>query len=695
MHGPDPQSDNILRHLRLGVAVGLAVFLFWGFINALLILGTTAAWFNQFVQGAPVPPAAKAYLWRSTPIFAISMASHGVMGIVLGALWGTVVGLYFRWRRRTPATAFDLLCHHAASFIAFPLFFLTALGATVAKWALGKNEHPVTLPRALLFLVLLVVSSWLLFLLARLVLRFVLRLPGVRATTSPRGFGITMGAYALVTVLISFVPPMLVGGGAAPRAGAGRIGAAGAGPEPPNVLLVVLDTTRADHLSCYGYPRKTTPFLDRLADEGTLFEYAYSPANWTLAGHASIFTGMAPSKNGANAEHLYLEASFTTLAEILARNGYRTAGFCNNPWVSEFTGMDQGFQHYRKMWLRPYGTNFLLSNLVYRGILSLFTDISPPGGVVDTTEEALAWIRDNDDSPFFVFLNFMEAHPPLDFWPEHTPPFLPDGATRQDVEAVNQNPYGIWAGVETMDEKAFAAYRALYDGELHYLDSHLEAFFDRLEADGTLDRTLVIVTADHGEQIGEGGFLGHHFSLRDALIRVPLILRYPGRFPPGSRVTAKVQTLDILPTVLDATGIDDAELLAPLQGESLYPLPEEDRTHVIAEEFRPTLEMKFVNAYEPEFDVQDVFGHRSRAYLQDGYKLVWSDSGREELFAPARDPQEVEDLAPGAPEIVKRLKARLLEWMASFEPFELEGSDYTFSPDKATEEQLRSLGYIQ
>ncbi len=471
--------------------------------------------------------------------------------------------------------------------------------------------------------------------------------------------------------------------------------AAGKTAERPNILLLVLDTTRADHLSCYGYPKPTTPNIDRIAEEGVVFERAYSPAVWTLPGHASIFTGMTPSKNGANGENIYLDEGFITMAEILSHCGYRTAGFCNNPWVAEFTAMNQGFQHYRKMWLKQYGTNLLLAHWVYRGIQNLFTYVPPIGSVEGTTREVLSWMRKHRDEPFFVFINLMEPHPPLDYRPEFSDPFTPGHLGPDDLKAVNQNPYSLWAGKETMEEDEFLAYQALYDGELSFMDKHLGEFFEKLRADGLLDDTLLIITADHGEQMGEGGYLGHHFALRDALIHVPLIVRAPEIVPPGARVPARVQTIDILPTLLTLLGIEHLDLWTALQGRSLLPFPDQEDRDIVAEEFRPLLEMKFVDAYQPEFDVDDVYGHRSRAWLREQYKYVAHEEGAEEIYDLDRDGREEENLAGDRPAELKQMRDGLIRWMNSFEPFEVKQEDFLFQPDKSTEEQLRSLGYIQ
>ncbi len=246
-----------------------------------------------------------------------------------------------------------------------------------------------------------------------------------------------------------------------------------------------------------------------------------------------------------------------------------------------------------------------------------------------------------------------------------------------------------------MSQDDSTAYAGLYDGEIRYMDFHLGKFFEQLRQDQVLDRTVLIITADHGEQIGEQGYLGHHFSLREALIHVPLIIRYPEVFPRGVRVQEKVQTMDILPTILSLLDIDDQALWAPLLGQSLYPLPRRERSTIIAEEFRSFLEMKFVKAYQPDFDVDEVYGHRKTACIHDSYKYIFSDNGEESLYHLGQDARETRNLVSALPEILESLRGLLVQWAGSFEPYQLKSEEFDFQPDPATEEQLRSLGYIQ
>ncbi len=426
MNKLNSQTEPLLRHLGTGAAAGLFLLLIWGFLNALLVMGGTAVWFKQFILGAPVPPGAKAYLLKTFPIFAISAASHGLLGLLAGGLWGAILWGWLKARSRFLEDSLSLVSFHTASFVAVPLFLFPTLTFTLMSDKLGQGDSPGYVLKVILVALALGLASVVIYKISLFFTRLLLRIPPCRLLTRGKWFwGLTLG-YGLVICLVSFLPPAWVSSGdtnitpALPTGSEDRTGL-------PNILLVVMDTTRSDHLSCYGYPKPTTPFLDQLAGEGVVFEHAYSPAVWTLPGHAAIFTGMTASKNGANGEHLYLDESFTTLAEILNNHGYRTGGFSNNPWVSGFTGMTQGFGEYRKMWLKRYAANFLVSYAIYQGIKAIFTEVAPIGGVVTTTQEARAWIMKDSDKPFFAFINLMEPHPPLDYRPDYTPPLPAPG----------------------------------------------------------------------------------------------------------------------------------------------------------------------------------------------------------------------------------------------------------------------------
>jgi arylsulfatase A-like enzyme len=416
---------------------------------------------------------------------------------------------------------------------------------------------------------------------------------------------------------------------------------AGARPRP-NVLLIVMDTVRADHLSCYGYEKPTAPDLERIAAEGVLYEQAISPGSWTLPSHATLFTGLYPRDHHTTAASWKLDDSFTTLAEVLAAEGYATAGFSNNPWVSRGTGLTQGFAAFLDMWRddersRGGDDGAALTNELVLDLLA------SPGRT----------------APFFVFINYMEPHLP------YAPPasfegrFVPSSVPRAQVEALRgwQTPRELGyilrvPGFEATGDQ-LRILGALYDGEIAYLDSKVGELVQALESRGILKDTLLIVTSDHGEHLGDHHLMDHKMSVYDALIRVPLIVRYPGVVPAGVRIRGPVQTNDVFPTVLKLCGIERP----PTQDAAVLPMREEEvvRRDTFAEFGRPTEFLKIATKSFPGVDVAP-FDRSLVAVRGPRYKYVWATDGRSELFDLRSDPGEEHDLSAGQPEVEGRLR---------------------------------------
>ena len=346
--------------------------------------------------------------------------------------------------------------------------------------------------------------------------------------------------------------------------------------ESPNVLLIVLDTLRADHLGTYGYHRATSPNLDAIAAEGVQFENAFSAAPWTLPSHASLFTGLHATTHGTGWEHPRLSDGqagipglvsydFHTLAEELGQRGYQTCGVSEKSWLSFDYGLTQGFEHYYDYSRPSMQETFFLQRLKRFGRRE-----RPSGGEYPRAQDkggervvrtALDWLADGDgrDSsrPFFLFLNLNEAHhpylPPKDYWGH----FLPDGMALEDTlpdvlpaEPLNEHDYIL--GTLEMTPERLAAYISLYDDEILYQDMLLGRLFDGLQDLDLKEDTLIVVVADHGEEFAEiGTRVGHQLSLTDTLIRVPMVLRYPERLPAGKRVDSMASLVDLFPTIID------------------------------------------------------------------------------------------------------------------------------------------------
>ena len=352
-------------------------------------------------------------------------------------------------------------------------------------------------------------------------------------------------------------------------------------PQPPanrpNVLLIVLDTQRADVLSSYGYHRVTTPHLDSLAAEGVLFERAFATSSWTLPTHVSLFTGLLGFQHGvADGPRRLFRPGPVTLAEMLRGEGYATAGFVANIyWTGRHTGLARGFAHYEDY----YGTP---GDALYRAtIIREFATVQQMLGAIDVVgrkrashvnREVLGWMGRVKGRPFFAFLNYFDVHAP--YLPPK--PFAGRfGVLRPEFQAKRLEIGNQVKRPQAPEQIAYKMDR--YQEAMLYLDDHLGKLFAEMKRRGVLDNTIVIVTADHGEHFGEHGIIEHGASLYTQETRVPLIIRFPGRIPAGMRVAAPVSVANIPATVTALTGMRDTfpgrSLLLPAEAPGPAAVP--------------------------------------------------------------------------------------------------------------------------
>jgi arylsulfatase A-like enzyme len=345
----------------------------------------------------------------------------------------------------------------------------------------------------------------------------------------------------------------------------------------PNILLLILDTVRAADLSLYGYARRTTPELERLAEQGTVFDRAFAASSWTLPSHASIFTGHAKPDLEVDTRHRFRQP-WPTLAEVLHARGYATAGFvANTEYVSWESGLNRGFEHFEDFPVTR-GTAWnatAFGGLVYPRLRQAvapvlkrvparwrprLTDPHQHPSAERIVASFLAWLDRGQPAPFFVFLNFMEAH---DFK-------APDPFRSRFKRALSPRPAPWMAWSDAPRARLTPAdlrpKQDAYDGAIAYLDSEIGNLFRELERRRLLNNTLVIVAADHGEEFAEHGLVSHGHSLYRLSLHVPLVFWFPGRVPLGRRVTTPVSLQNLGATVLDLVHHGRS---APLPGRSL------------------------------------------------------------------------------------------------------------------------------
>ncbi len=324
-----------------------------------------------------------------------------------------------------------------------------------------------------------------------------------------------------------------------------------------NVVLVSIDSLRADHLGCYGYPAgsgaPTSPHLDRLASEGVLFEHAQSTTSWTMPSHHALFSGRPDLAHGAVSDENGPTLQRVDLAQVLADAGYATAGFFSGPYLDPRYGFGGGFELYENL-----GPEDELSS-------------HQASSAKRVSDRAIGWLDDHAraEPPFFLFLHYFDVHydysPPEEgyarrFWPGGRRPRIGGDGFFENAE--------IHAGMEADD---LAGVVACYDGEILWTDEQVGRVLDRLEALHLADDTLVVVVSDHGDEFFEHGAKGHRQNLFEPTLHVALIARLPGRLPAGRRVPQRVSIVDVAPTVLDLCGALEKADFHAADAKELHP----------------------------------------------------------------------------------------------------------------------------
>jgi len=438
-------------------------------------------------------------------------------------------------------------------------------------------------------------------------------------------------------------------------------------PRITSVVLVVLDTVRADHTSAYGYSRPTTPRLDALAQQGLLFEHARAVAPWTLPSHASLFTGRLPHQHGCHWEHRWLADSQETIAETLAAAGFTTFGVTTNPNASSLYHLDQGFASFQETWRlrdRHRGlADSAIANLEIRRFLE----------------------RRDRERPFFVFVNYSDAHLPYSPPPPNDRLFGPASERARRLAARGDLLQATLTGAESIGPGDGEGLAALYDGEVRTADQRLGELLDLLDEFDLAADTVVIVTSDHGEHLGEEGRVDHQLSLDEALLRVPLVVRFPRQVRPA-RVLEPVALTDV------KGWIDD---LADGRVPGWSPPPDLAPTGFLAEYLRPVDLVDVVRAAggDPR-RIDRRLAALFRPDVDGGIKLVLAERDDESFLEI--DGRGVERrLDPVVPAAAADLR-RILSGQLASEPFSESVDDFAAASEGVRDDsaELRRLGYV-
>ncbi len=463
---------------------------------------------------------------------------------------------------------------------------------------------------------------------------------------------------------------------------------------PQLIILISLDTLRADHLGLYGHHRPTSPVLDAFAAQGTVFDDASSTSPWTLPAHTSILTGLYPRNHRVLTFDTALPAQVPTLASMLSAAGYQTAAVINSAWLKkERYGVTREFEKY------------------------LFVDDTQDRRAPNSwiTDQAISWILEAGSQPLFLFVHYYDVHSDYSSLPEYERLFVTpyageaDGTGWQLARASFEDDYlemchenydpercrignleeylVVDRNVDKVffDENDLRHLEELYDAGIRQLDNELGRFFSVLKSEDLLDRSLVIITSDHGEEFMDHGRMDHFLTMHQEVIRVPLIMRGP-EIPSELRVKTPVSLVDIAPTILSFAGmthetaLDGLNLAHLLKGKT----PEAfDRRAIFGEASGGLTYEKMMKGIFPTY----------RSLRRGKYKIIHdSKQNKWLLYDLEADPGEEHDLAAKKPELTQRLATEMRQRYLDFDPEPAAHDRVELDADEL--ERLRALGYV-
>jgi arylsulfatase A-like enzyme len=482
--------------------------------------------------------------------------------------------------------------------------------------------------------------------------------------------------------------------------------------QQPNVIVLILDTLRTNNMSSYGYPVKTTPHIDAFAAESVLFRRAISAATWTVPSHASLLSGLYISQH--RIESIMGDRRFNdaivTLPAALGRNGYRTAAFSQNMLFSRENHLDNGFEEF-------HDVEELLGTRAHTKLLARLADKSSgpvrmasrylrkmiaPRLVLDSMHD---WVKDRSDSrPFMLFANVLAPH-----FPWTVPPsvllrgqgFNPTHLLKSDYVTLKKQ-WEFNSGKRQVTDEHRRIWRQLYDASIVHVDAEIGRFLSRLRRMKGWENTIVVITADHGELMGDyRNIVGHMLCLHDYLIHVPLIIRHPAH-PHGLAVEGVVQTLDLYRSILEWTGCPtDGIPAAQLQRPSLsaaMAAPQDLGGYAFAEE-------DYTDSYDVPERLLDVnptmdpyrYPRQQVAIRSATHKYVWCDDRPADFYNLVDDPKEERSLSADDPAelpALQEMQEALSAWRSKLEIFPPRVVEGVAEMDTTTMDRLRGLGYV-
>jgi len=444
-----------------------------------------------------------------------------------------------------------------------------------------------------------------------------------------------------------------------------------ASDDRPNVVFILLDALRPDHMSAYGYHRETTPAMDRMAREGVMFNGAVSHGNRTILSMPAIFTSTYPSINGAIARGKLmrpLSERWTTIGEMLQERGYTTTAVMSNVYLKSLFGMTQGFDGADEMHRGRYKLG-LMTVLRKLGVIDVpETNASGPTAAA-VTDAALHWFEKTKDRPFYLYVHYMDTHHPYIPSKEYELKFGSPGPDAVSIFRKTWQLVKLRSPIE-LEDGELQKLKDYYDGRIRYTDDQVSRLLDAVRELSSERETIVIITSDHGDEFLEHGYLYHTNLLIEELIRVPLIVWAPKRFGPGTIVDGLARHIDLLPTIADLTG---ARLPDEAMGTSLVPR---------------------MNGGAPDADLLSFAeGDYCVSLTAGGWKMMRVDSTDAYHLYDLSGEGEYRDVAALHAEKFTELKEMLDTYLQQIETIEHQRQTHLLDPDSIRE--LRDLGYIK
>lgn len=492
----------------------------------------------------------------------------------------------------------------------------------------------------------------------------------------------------------------------------------------PNIILISMDTVRADHISCYGYHRNTTPNLDSIARQGIVYENAFTAAPWTPPSHASMFTGKYPSHHKTMGKNVRLNNRNSSLAQILSQRGYQTIGITCCKLLGSGSGFERGFQEFfepKLPSLSSFKEGFWLDRLYQKDYIRTLI-YGPDKGTCQAIEAIKRFLkkRRKIKKPFFMFINYFNCHTPYDpprpfknrfcnnfhqsrFYMKE---FLSNKALNRTTEKISDRNLNIqklrWIASGaggfffvmkelSVSQKEWEVVKSWYDGEIAYLDYQIGNLIELLREEGIFNNTVLIITSDHGENFGEHGLAVHPLCVYDSLLHVPLIVSCPNVIPERKKISNLASTIDIFPTVMD---IANVKFENNIQGKSLYPFGHRKIHDFICAEYGG-LHMRGLGGWKGKRPLRlnnfKEIDRGCKCIRTLDYKYILTNE-KEELYNIRDDPYEQVNIVADHPKATKSLR-RWLEKTVDISYFGPEDFPQADEKDREMLKRLKALGY--